>query len=647
MPFVLRTTETPPLNQLVSLEQIVLVDKTGPSIPVGISGGIACMIGEFLKGPFFTTEVTSTANLIQLFGGVSNLLSQKIDMTQDGSGARYEGNGAIALSGKQFLRLALQRVYTDMAVTDTVGASRAYVNFTVYINTADTDPLSATAMTGKEIVIPAGTRFADAPIGTETGIVVLSQDIVIPKGTFFDVLTPPTGFAGRIRISPVPVNTAGAEAFAVVQDRSTGQLILSTDPNNNNEPATGVPFQIGATAFFVKNFTLASAALDTAIDTAIPNTSGSIIGQVGADAPSSVTITATATAIFAPPGTTAAIGASLTAHIESQYAGAINATVPAPGPTNDITVLWSARRGSILTPSTTADTSEIIRDPLVNNAINSSSEGRGRIAIVSGPATILPAQGTGAVGDGTSTTDTLNRLYGTGAYAGEGTIEEFPGNGVESADRRIIAFPYNQVFSSDLGKLVTIAPDGWMAATLSQFPEEKNPGARNVYIQAINNFELAFQLLPLVRQDYVNLKAKGVAALRKDRSVGWWFQSGVTSVNPAVLPTRAPIKRRRMADLIQDTLAEISAKYNKEPATIERVDSLVGDCDSFLSSLKSEGIRSKQRIEDYSIDAINGNQPQLVAIGIFTIIVKVRLLASLDTIVFETQIGETVEIEAA
>ena len=74
-------------------------------------------------------------------------------------------------------------------------------------------------------------------------------------------------------------------------------------------------------------------------------------------------------------------------------------------------------------------------------------------------------------------------------------------------------------------------------------------------------------------------------------------------------------------------------------------DSLVGEVDAFLSSLRSDSILSRQRIEDYSIDAVNGNQPQFVALGIYTIIVKVRLLASLDTIVFETQIGETVEIE--
>jgi hypothetical protein len=99
-----------------------------------------------------------------------------------------------------------------------------------------------------------------------------------------------------------------------------------------------------------------------------------------------------------------------------------------------------------------------------------------------------------------------------------------------------------------------------------------------------------------------------------------------------------------MADEIQDTLAAIGGPYDKRPATTERVDALLGEIEAYLSLLKSAQNPSAQRISDFSIDPVTGNTPQLTAIGIFTFIIKVRLLASMDTIMFQTEIGETVEI---
>jgi len=597
MPFSLRATATPPLNRLLELEQIVIVDKTGPNIPLGPANGASCLVAEWLSGPFIPREVTSTADLIGCFGGVSNLLSQTAAGVQDGSGARYEGNGAIALLSKRFTRLVIQRVDTDMVADDTVASPvKVFVKFSVTINASDQDPLDAT-VTGKPIVVPAGQRFGDAALGSATYVVALSQKITIPKGSAI------TG--GKIDIAYNLVQGGDGDMY----------LPLATD---------GLTANSGATAFFVKGTTNSGSALDTAIDTALPGVL-STIAATGIDAINAAGASSAAVA----PGTAAL---TLSQKIESLYAAAIGKTRPTGAPQEDIVTIWSARRG------TTATT---IRNVLVNNAIDSSSEGRGRIAIVSGPRV-------GSVtGDGASVQDAKDRLLGQGAYAGIGTTDETPGSGVESADRRIITFPYVQVFSGDLSKNVVVGPDGIMAATLSQFPEEKNPGARNDFIQDIQSFESAYQTSPLGRQDYVNFKSRGISALRKDRAVGWWFQSGVTSVNPQVLQARAPIKRRRMADLIQDTLNSIGARYNKEPATTERVDQMIGEVDSFLGSLKSPPNPGNKRIEDYLIDEKSGNTAQLVALGLFTIIVKVRLLASLDTIVFETTIGETVEIPAA
>jgi hypothetical protein len=47
------------------------------------------------------------------------------------------------------------------------------------------------------------------------------------------------------------------------------------------------------------------------------------------------------------------------------------------------------------------------------------------------------------------------------------------------------------------------------------------------------------------------------------------------------------------------------------------------------------------------VDPKSGNTPALTAVGIRTIIVKVRMLGDMDAIVFMTQIGPTVDTTPA
>jgi hypothetical protein len=539
MPLVLRSSTDLPLRTLQEVEQIVVIDKTGPGVALGVGTGRALIVGEFLKGTFIPTQVVSDADFTNQFGSVSDVLSQAANGTQNGSGLRYEGNGAIALKNKRFQELVIQRVDTEATDTD-AGATKATIDITVAGTPTPTDI---------DLVIPAGTRFADAAIGVATKVVALSQDVTIPKGTALPVVLP-------VRV------------------------------------------------FFVKGISAVIAEIDTVIEPVIP----------GAPPTTTITVVNNATALF--PGASVAALATLEEKIESQYLAAINKTLPGQEPQEGVTIIWSARRGA---------TASVIRTPLVNNADDAARYGRGRVALVSGPRV------------GTAVGDSATAAAAKTAVDTVTTVES-PGR----EDRKIVNFPYVKQFVDELGKNVTLAPDSFMASTLSNFAAELNPGARNVYIQQIQEFEDAFQASSLVRADYVNFKANGVAALRLDRSVGWQFQSGVTSVNPAIDPTRAPIKRRRMADEIQDSLVDIAAKYSKGPATAEAIDSFTGEVSGYLTGLLSPNNPARQRIDDFTIDAKGGNTPELVAIGIFTMIVKVRLLASMDTIVYQTQIGETV-----
>lgn len=346
----------------------------------------------------------------------------------------------------------------------------------------------------------------------------------------------------------------------------------------------------------------AIAAIVFVLDAVLPNVATT----------TTVTAVTNATTLW-PNGT----GTTLSARVESQYPKAINQTLPGNGITADIVHIWSARRSSAL------------RIALANNAVASGAMGRGRTtSVAADPATAATIAGAAA-----ATTAAI------GLAAADGYAQP------DTAQRVFIAFPQSKILVPDFGNIkVTIDSTGRMASTISNFPEEVNPGASNDFIQDIVELEDAYLVAPLVKQDYANLIAAGVCALYQDRVAGWQWMQGVTAANSVSFPTRTPIKRIRMADTIDDSLGDIAAPFLKQPATTERVDSLVSEIVAYLDNLKGVNTPGSQRIVDYKIDPDSGNTAQLQALGIYVILVYVRLLPSMDYIVFQTQIGETVTI---
>lgn len=540
MPFVIRSTETPDLATILQLEQIVIVDKTGPAITVGISAGLTMLVGEFLQGGFDPAEVTSGGEIASTYGVLSAILSQNIigaAAVQDGSGGAFDGNGLLQLKSKSFRRLGITRVDTEAVTTDG-GSTKGVATITVTINAAE----QAAGVTTKDITLSAGTRFGDTTLSLAAIVVALSQPVLIPKG------------------STVTAN----------------QVVVT------------------ANVFFVKAITAAIAAVDTVIDSTIPN-SLSVISIVN-----------NTTALFAP-GT----GGTLKARIITRYLLAIAKTVPAQAPSNDITAIWSARRGTV------------IRQALRDNAVLESTNGRGRVCCVAAE----PAEGD------TAADATAARNAALAINSGESL----------QVDRVFTSFPYVQVFSAELGSVnVLVSPDGFKAMMCSQLAPEIQTGVANQFMNlAIQNVEPAFITQPLGYQDYVNLKAAGISAINKDVTVGWWFYSSVTAVNPVAFPTRVFDNRRRFADFVQDTLSNICAPYIKQPGTTERIDAITSEIDAFLTTLQSPQDPSQSRIEAYSVDSVSGNTPQLRALGIFTIIIVVQMFGDLNQIVLQTVIGPT------
>jgi hypothetical protein len=142
--------------------------------------------------------------------------------------------------------------------------------------------------------------------------------------------------------------------------------------------------------------------------------------------------------------------------------------------------------------------------------------------------------------------------------------------------------------------------------------------------------------------EYTALRAAGIVALRIDRTAGAIYQSGITT---SLTSGEKNINRRRMADFIEDSLAERLVQFSKLPQTQQLKDGAVGESEAFLADLRSINNPSAQRIDAYQVDDKSGNTPALSAKGIYVIIARVRLTPTSDFIVIQAEIGENVVIQ--
>lgn len=318
---------------------------------------------------------------------------------------------------------------------------------------------------------------------------------------------------------------------------------------------------------------------------------------------------------------TATISAALSeSAIDAQYLAAISATDDPNGASRDANVIFSARQ------------SNAVRRALKINAVDSSGDGCfGRMACVRPPlGTIKTTAQSNAAEPGVGATRDQRVIY---CYPGANTF-------VPLIAKRGLAGGTG--FTADGN--VDVGADGFMASVLSQLPPEENPGQANDFLSAVNGLEKSPNVQGFKIGDYKNFRAKGIAALRMDDGAAC-FQSGVTSVDPSVYPQLRNIARRRMADFIQDTLARRAKAFGKKLSTFQRRKAMTSEIRAFMEQLLSRLAPARQRIDGYTLDDKSGNTAETLALGIYRIILKVRTLASLDAIVIQTTVGESVEVE--
>jgi phage tail sheath protein FI len=100
-----------------------------------------------------------------------------------------------------------------------------------------------------------------------------------------------------------------------------------------------------------------------------------------------------------------------------------------------------------------------------------------------------------------------------------------------------------------------------------------------------------------------------------------------------------------MADWLEDSLARIYKPFVKLPMTTQITDSIAAEANAFLMEQQSPNNAVAQKIDTYSIDTRSGNTPDSLAAGVFAIAVRVRTLPTLDVIVIQAEIGESVRIQ--
>ena len=185
--------------------------------------------------------------------------------------------------------------------------------------------------------------------------------------------------------------------------------------------------------------------------------------------------------------------------------------------------------------------------------------------------------------------------------------------------------------------IITVGADAPLATLCCRLNPEENPGQQTNLIDDFFAVEDVGTTLGITA--YEQFKANGIAAPRVDQTSGSIYQSGVTS---SLTSGRKTMARRKMADFIQDSLATSLVPYSKKLAIDARLAGISSQIDAFLNGLLSPSNPELQRIGAYSVDPTSGNTPEQQALGIYTWVVNVRTLSSLDAIVLQTNIGENV-----
>lgn len=311
-----------------------------------------------------------------------------------------------------------------------------------------------------------------------------------------------------------------------------------------------------------------------------------------------------------PLGLSAALGE---AAIDAAYTTALAATLNPASVAQDANFVWSARQ------------STAIRGALKQNAQDASRTLRGRVAVVSPP-------------------------LGTTRAAAKSTSQA-PGVGATSSERAFYAYPAENIFIQAIAArgtaggagftadgFVDLHADSSFASVAGQLPPEQNAGQQTDLMGYVNAVERNNpDVQNLTEADYEAFRKAGIVAVRMTNG-GAVFQSDVTSFGD-ITSSKSDGPRRRFADFLEDSLAEIASPFVKKPMTAKLRGDIYGQFQAFLETLQGPPNSDSSRIQQYSLDAKSGNPPAALNAGVYRLRTLVGMNPDMLDIIVDASIG--------
>ena len=682
--FLRRFSYSPGTEVLTQIEGVSIIDLPPPGSVAGVGTGVVAAVGECSDMTYAT--VSDTSGVIS-----TKIQPQEIFSSQDlinKIGGFDEALGEFGISGGNLFACLRNKKYSRLVVAPVNLASasgfRVFRELPLCRSTTDANPvvpvLAAGVAAGREFRSGVGRlRLAKRlsftaldPItkgvgGTlTTAATAVTQPFTGPAA--WDLIARPDGTTGARKgdIIVIGFNNAGAKSPA----SDAGTYRVQADPAAASTTLTierldGATFAIIATTASLPWRLHFASDADSAPVT-VPGVStpgGYSASQAGGYTTPIRPITSTlglqvdgtpyaAALVIAPlvvpPATTGdswdvLSGLAARLHVSSTtvftaalqglnpvasttfdapYATAIDALLNDDAPMRDINIVVAAR-------STT-----VIRAKVRSHVLDSSSKGRGRMGVISPPLSVLTLAAAQA-----------DAAPGVGAIRAERLIYAWPGERTyvpEAVNFRLLGADTQTTTDG----ILDMPSDFRVASVMSNLAPERNPAQGAEPVPTVMSTVLGFQrgVSGLGLNEYTAMRASGIVGLRMDRTAGPILQSGITT---SLTSGEKNINRRRMADFIQDSLAERLVQFSKLPLTQQLKDGAVGETDAFLVELLSPDNPSAQRIDAYQVDDVSGNTPTLTAKGIYVIIVRVRLTPTSDFVVLQAEIGESVVINQA